>query len=112
MAHRVMLCMHLGLADRPEMKNSGNKIIFSGLNELFKHRSKEGIRLIGSFGKDSHTAGGFAHHAIFEIDSIDIVWKMDHDFMTADWNHAVESFELHLGSSREFIDKHFVRKIE
>ena len=34
---------------------------------------------------------------------------MDGDFMSADWNHTVESFELHLGSEGEFIDKHFTQ---
>jgi len=32
---------------------------------------------------------------------------MDGDFMSADWNHMVEYFELHLGTEREFIDNHF-----
>ena len=99
--------MYVGIADRPEMESSRSEQVFLGLNKLFKNWGKEGIRLIGSFGKDGHNPSGFAHHAIFEIDSVDTVWKMDHDFLTADWNHAVESFELHLGSERDFIDKHF-----
>ena len=107
MAYRVMLCMNLGPKDRNEIEKSGNAKIFSGLNQLFKNWSKEGIRLIASFGKDGHTPGVFTHHAIFEVESIDIVWKMDHDFITADWNHEVQSFELHLGNGRDFIDKHF-----
>ena len=107
MAYRVLLCMDLGLADRHEIENSRSEKIFLGLNELFKNWGKEGIRLIGSFGKDVHTLDGFTHHAIFEIDSVDTVWKMDHDFMTADWNHELQSFELHLGNGRDLIDKHF-----
>ena len=107
MAHRVMLCMHFGLAARRELKKDGSEKVFEGVNDLFKKWSTEGIRLIGSFGNAGHTPGGFAHHAIFEIDSVDTVGKMDGDFMSAHWNHAVESFELHLGREREFIDKHF-----
>ena len=107
MAHRVMLCMHFGLAARREMKNEGSEKFFEGVSELFQKWSAAGIRLIGSFGNAAHTPGGFAHHAIFEIDSIDMVGKMDGDFMGADWNHVVESFELHLGKERDFIDKHF-----
>jgi hypothetical protein len=107
MAHRVMLCMHFGLAARRETKKKGNEKLFDGVNQLFQKWGSEGIRLIGTFGNSAHTPGGFAHHAIFEIDSIDTVGKMDGDFMSADWNHMVESFELHLGTKREFIDKHF-----
>ena len=107
MAYRVMLCMHFGLAARREMKKDGSDKILSGVNKLFSKWNDEGVKLIGSFGNAGHTPGGFAHHAIFEIDSVDIVGKMDSDFMSADWNHAVESFELHLGSERDFIDKHF-----
>ena len=107
MAYRVLLCMHLGFADPRELENSGSEKVFSGLNELFKNWGEEGIRLIASFGKESLSLDGFTHHAIFEIDSVDTVWKMDHDFMTAGWNHKVQSFELHLGNGRNFIDKHF-----
>ena len=107
MAYRVMLCMNLGPTDRKEIEKSENVKVFSGLNQLFKNWSKEGIRLIGSFSKDVHTPGVFAHHAIFEVETIDTVWKMDHDFVTADWNRELQSFELHLGNERNFIDKHF-----
>ena len=99
--------MHFGLAARRETKKEGNEKLFDGVNQLFQKWGSEGIRLVGTFGNGAHTPGGFAHHAIFEIDSIDTVGKMDGDFMSADWNHMVESFELHLGSEREFIDKHF-----
>ncbi len=54
-----------------------------------------------------HTPGGFAHYAIFEVDSVDMIGKMDRDFMSADWSHMLQDFELHLGNERNFIDQHF-----
>ena len=55
----------------------------------------------------ARTPGGFAHYAIFEVDSVDMVGKMDRDFMSADWSHMLQDFELHLGSERNMIDQHF-----
>ena len=110
MAYRVLLCMHLGFADPRELENSGSEKVFSGLNELFKNWGEEGIRLIASFGKESLSLDGFTHHAIFEIDSVDTVWKMDLTFSTANWNHEVRSFELNLVKGRDYIDKHFAQK--
>ncbi|SVD72994.1 uncharacterized protein METZ01_LOCUS425848, partial [marine metagenome] len=40
-------------------------------------------------------------------DSVDMVGKMDRDFMSADWSHMLQDFELHLGSERNMIDQHF-----
>ncbi|HIL19710.1 MAG TPA: hypothetical protein EYG12_10780 [Gammaproteobacteria bacterium] len=95
------------LWSRREIKNEGRDKLFEGIRILFKGWNDMGIRLIGTFGNSGHTPGGFVHHAIFEVDSTDIVGKMDSDFMNADWNHMVESFALHLGSGRLFIDDHF-----
>ena len=66
--------MNLGPADRREIEKSGNVKVFSGLGKLFKMWNTEGILLIGSFGKDVHNLGAFAHHGIFEVDSIYTVW--------------------------------------
>ena len=107
MAHRVMLRFHAGLAGRRETKSDGGKALTDGLRLLFEGWRDSGIRLIGTFGNAAHTPGGFSHYAIFEVDSVDMVGKMDRDFMSADWSHMLQDFELHLGSERKMIDQHF-----
>ncbi len=107
MAHRGMLRFHAGLAGRRETKNDGGKALMDGLRILFEGWRDNGVRLIGTFGNAAHTPGGFAHYAIFEVDSVDMVGKMDRDFMSADWSHMLQDFELHLGNERNFIDQHF-----
>ncbi len=98
---------HAGLAGRRETKSDGGKELMDGLRLLFEGGRDRGIRLIGTFGNAAHTPGGFAHYAIFEVDSVDMVGKMDSDFMSADWSHMLQDFALHLGSERKMIAQHF-----
>ena len=59
-----------------------------GLRLLFEGWRDSGIRLIGTFGNAAHTPGGFAYYAIFEVDSVDMVGKMDRDFMSVGSSHC------------------------
>ena len=106
MSFRVLMRMHGGLAVRQTTNEEKETVLFPGFEKMFSDWQKQGIRLIGTFGNGAHV-DDFAHYAIFEIDDLDLMKKMDSDFMSSDWAGMIENFELHLGWSRDFIDKHW-----
>ncbi len=106
MSFRVLMRMHGGLAVRQATSEQRESILGPGFEKMLSGWQNQGIRLIGTFGNGAHV-DGFAHYAIFEIDDMDLIKKMDNDFMGSDFAGMIEDFELHLGWSRDFIDKYW-----
>ena len=68
------------------------------LLDVFAKWKKAGIKLKGAITCSSHPEG-FAHHLIFEVDSLEQMREMDNDVFLGEASRYIEKLDFHIGST-------------
>ena len=72
------------------------KWVGNPMDEMFRKWQRAGARFVAGISCASHP-GGFAHHAIFEVESLDQVEKMHTNILIGKVRRWLEGFDFHVG---------------
>ena len=100
---RVLLRFYLGLPHR-QADDSEKKRFDASISEIFKEWRSSGIELAGTF-MALGSVNGYAHYAIFDVDNLELVKKMNGDIRTFEGSKYIERYDIEIGWPQTWIEE-------